>query len=171
MGRIDPLTFPASFTSWKTSFWKRNYNIYIILKLTTTAFCWRLKRPELNEAITLYSTFFYIEYIHNHLATKRRITMYIILDYLGVTLKSESQLPKKKVFYLFQQKPFKMMKNAFYFMLKALLLLKIFTFLFWLFVYVEKRLDKKPRVNFKVYDVTDWITSNYNTRIVQYLKK
>ena len=55
-----------------------------------------------------------------------------------------------------------MMKNAFYFMLKALFVLEIFTFLSWLFGYVEKRLDKKAMVNFKIYDVTDWTTNNYN---------
>ena len=50
------------------------------------------------------------------------------------------------------------MKNAFYFMLKALFVLEIFT----LFGYVEKRLDKKVDVNLKIYDVIDWATNNYN---------
>ena len=35
------------------------------------------------------------------------------------------------------------MKNALYFMLKAFFILEIFTFLYFLFGYVEKRLDKK----------------------------
>ena len=34
------------------------------------------------------------------------------------------------------------------------------------FCYVEKRLDKKARVSFKIYDVTDWKTDNYNTYVV-----
>ena len=59
------------------------------------------------------------------------------------------------------------MKNA----LKALFMLKIFASLSWLFGYVEKRLHKKAKVNFKVYDVTDSTTNNYNTYISQYLKK
>ena len=63
-----------------------------------------------------------------------------------------------------------MMKNA-YFILKALFILQIFTFLSWLFGYVEKRLDKKAKVNFEVHDVTAWTTNNYNTYIAQYLKK
>ena len=50
------------------------------------------------------------------------------------------------------------MKNAFYLMLKALFVLEIFT----LFGYVEKRLDNKADVNYKIYDVTDWATNNYN---------
>ena len=29
----------------------------------------------------------------------------------------------------------------------------------------------KAKVNFKIYDVTDWTTNNYNTHIAQYLKK
>ena len=52
------------------------------------------------------------------------------------------------------------MKNAFYFTLKALFVLKIFKFLPWLFSHVEKHLQ-----NYKVYDVTDWIISNYNTHV------
>ena len=63
------------------------------------------------------------------------------------------------------------MKNAFYFILKALFVLDIFTFLSWVFGYVEKRLDKKAMVNFKIYDVTDWTTNIYNIHIAQYLKK
>ena len=63
------------------------------------------------------------------------------------------------------------MKNAFYFMLKAVLIFEILTFTSWLFGYVEKRLDKKAMVNFKVYDVTDWTTNDHNTHIAQYLKK
>ena len=56
------------------------------------------------------------------------------------------------------------MKNAFCFTLKAIFVLKIFTFLSCLFGYVEKRLDNnKAMVNFKIYDVTDWIKNNFNT--------
>ena len=29
----------------------------------------------------------------------------------------------------------------------------------------------KTKVNFKIYDVTNWITNNYNTHISRYLKK
>ena len=63
-----------------------------------------------------------------------------------------------------------MVKNAFYFTLKALFVLEIFTFLSRLFGYVRKDLDKKDEVNFKIYNVTDWTTNDYNKHIVQYLK-
>ena len=43
--------------------------------------------------------------------------------------------------YLVHDSPFKMMKIAFYFTLKALFVLKIFKFLSYLFVHVEKRTD------------------------------
>ena len=43
-----------------------------------------------------------------------------------------------------------MMKNAFYFMFKALFVLEIFTFLSRPFGYVEKRLDQKTKVNFRL---------------------
>ena len=69
------------------------------------------------------------------------------------------------------ESPSKMIENAFYFMLKALFVLEIFTHLSYLFGYVEKRLDKKAMVNFKIYYVTEWTTNNYNTHITQYLKK
>ena len=57
-----------------------------------------------------------------------------------------------------------MMKNAFYFILKALFVLKIFKFLSRLFGHV-----KKDKVNFKIHNVTTWFINNYNTRIAQYL--
>ena len=44
-----------------------------------------------------------------------------------------------------------MMKNAFYFMLKAFFSLEMFTCLSSLFGYVEKRLNKKAKDNFKIY--------------------
>ena len=43
--------------------------------------------------------------------------------------------------------PLEIMKNVFYFMLKAVFVLEIVTFLSWLFGYVEKRLDEKAMVN------------------------
>ena len=48
--------------------------------------------------------------------------------------------------------------------MKALFVYEIFTFLSWLFfVYVEKSLDKKTKVKFKIYDAIDWTTNDYNT--------
>ena len=65
-----------------------------------------------------------------------------------------------------------MMNNAFYFILKALSVLKIFTFFFPdFFGYIKKRIDKKAKVNFKIYDITNWNTNNNNTHIAEYLKK
>ena len=63
------------------------------------------------------------------------------------------------------------MRNTFYFMWKALYVLEIFTLLSQRFGYVENQFDKKVKVNFEIYDVTDWETENYNTYIVKYLKK
>ena len=56
------------------------------------------------------------------------------------------------------------------FMLRALFVLDIFTFLSLNFGYVEKRLDKKAMVDFKIYDVTDWKANNCNTHIAQHFK-
>ena len=52
------------------------------------------------------------------------------------------------------------MKNAFYFILKALLILKIFTFLSWLFGHVEKRLFKKVRL------ISKFMTSQYDWQTI-----
>ena len=54
------------------------------------------------------------------------------------------------------------MNNAFYFTLKFLLIIKIFEFLSWLFDHVEKLLDYKDKINFKISDVAAWKTSNCN---------
>ena len=40
-----------------------------------------------------------------------------------------------------------------------------------LFGHVGKWPDKKDKFNFKIYDVIQWETNNYNTFIAQYLKK
>ena len=47
--------------------------------------------------------------------------------------------PSRKICVIcFIERPLKMMKNAFYFILNALFVLKIFKFLSWLFGHVEK---------------------------------
>ena len=57
------------------------------------------------------------------------------------------------------------------------MLFNLFSFLRYLnicpyfFDHVGKRLDKKAKVNSKIYDVTDWTTNNSNTHTAQYLKK
>ena len=64
-----------------------------------------------------------------------------------------------------------MIKNAFYFTSKALLVLKISKFLSWIFGYVAEQLDEKDKVNLKFYDVTPWLINICNTPIDQYLEK
>ena len=54
-------------------------------------------------------------------------------------LKTDSHLPKKILFICFNDSPSKMMINAFYFVLKAFFILKIFKFSSWLFEHVEKK--------------------------------
>ena len=73
---------------------------------------------------------------------------------------------KKIIFLYFNESPLKMIKNAFYFMLKTFFVLEMFT----IFGYVEKRLDKKVIVYFKIYDVRLG-KNDYNTDITQYLMK
>ena len=35
----------------------------------------------------------------------------------------------------------------------------------------KKWLDKKDEINFKIYDVTTWLTNKFNALIAQYLTK
>ena len=62
-----------------------------------------------------------------------------------------------------------MMKNYFYFFLKALFILV--RFLFSSFGYLEKQLDKKGKVTFKNYDITNEKKDIYNAHIAHYLIK
>ena len=66
--------------------------------------------------------------------------------------------------FLVCESPLKMMKNAFYFTLKALFVLEIFALTF---LYVEKWLVKKAMVNFKICDVRDCKINIYSTHITQ----
>ena len=59
------------------------------------------------------------------------------------------------------------MECAFYF----IFVLKLFKSLSRHFGHVVKRLDKKDKVNFEIYDVTAWLTNNYNRHSVEYLTK
>ena len=63
------------------------------------------------------------------------------------------------------------MKNAFYFISKALFVLKIFNFLSWLLGHVRKQIDYKDKVNLTFYDGPARLGNNCNTCIAQYLKK
>ena len=60
-----------------------------------------------------------------------------------------------------------MMKNTFY--VKISFALDIFNLLSWRFGYAENWLDKKAKVNFKIYEATVWTTNKYNAYIAQYL--
>ena len=79
----------------------------------------------------------------------------INFTYLGFTLKSTLTFQTKNSVYV-SEGSLKMMKNAFYFILKALFVCKIFKFLSWLFGHIKKRLDEKDKVNFKSHDVATW---------------
>ena len=71
------------------------------------------------------------------------------------TLKQDSHLPHKVSFICFHGRPSKMMRNAFYFILKALLFSGYLSFCPNVFGHLAKRLDKKAKINFKIYEVRD----------------
>ena len=53
-------------------------------------------------------------------------------------LKTDSHLPKIICFTCFDESPLKIMKNAFYFILKALFSLKLFRFLSWILGHIKE---------------------------------
>ena len=81
------------------------------------------------------------------------------------------QTPEIQRQFLATESPLKVTKNGFYFALKVLFIYEIFQFLFRIFGHIGKRLDKKAKVNFRIYDATNLITNRYNTHIARYLKK
>ena len=68
------------------------------------------------------------------------LTIFVLSKSYGcsVSLKSDSHLPKKICVICLIESPLKMMKNAFYFILKAFFILKIFQFLSRLFGHLGK---------------------------------
>ena len=66
------------------------------------------------------------------------LLIFKIVRSLQCILKVGLSPSKKNCVICFTESPLKMMKNAFYFILKALFVLKIFKFLSWLFGNVEK---------------------------------
>ena len=63
---------------------------------------------------------------------------YMITASVMIGLRVDSHLPIKLLLFTSMESPLKVMKNAFYFILKALFVLKIFKFLWWLFGHVGK---------------------------------
>ena len=69
---------------------------------------------------------------------KNKNCIFPFFKFWNMDLNSDSHLPKKFFIICLNHSPSKMMKNAFYIILKALFVLKIFKFLSWLFRHVEK---------------------------------
>ena len=65
--------------------------------------------------------------------------------------------------FLAAESPLKVIENGFYFMLKALFVYTIFRYLSGSFGHLGKGLDKKAKLKFKIYDVTNWQINNYKT--------
>ena len=78
--------------------------------------------------------------------------------------------PSKKICVIcLIERPLKMMRNALYFILKALLLSRYLSFCHDFLVMQEKWLDQIDKITFKIHDVTTWFTNNCGTCIVQYV--
>ena len=84
---------------------------------------------------------------------------------LQLSLKANSQSGPRQ--FLATGSPSKMMKNNFYFTLKSLFVLKTLKYLCQVFGHIQTRTDLKAKISFKIYDVINWETNNYNIEITQ----
>ena len=114
---FENMIFVAEVILFIKKFYKK---IYFIESLLTTEFCY---------------LFFYFSFTLFTLMNKFFFTGNNFLP----CLKPDSHLPRKEIYIIcFIESPLKVTKNAFYFILKALFVLKIFKFLSWLFGHVGK---------------------------------
>ena len=90
--------------------------------------------------------------------------------FLNTLTIEDTHLPKNCVI-CFNEIPLKVMKNAFYFTLALFLFSRYINFCLDFLVMQKKRLDSKVKVNFKIFDVINWLTNKCNTHIVQYLTR
>ena len=97
---------------------------------------WQKKQQYYNTTITHLFPFLHMVF-HMYVTTNKDLINIFQMIYFKVGLS-----PSKKICVIcFIESPLKVMKNAFYFILKALFVLKIFKFLSRLFGHVGKRLD------------------------------
>ena len=86
-----------------------------------------LKKDKLNYPLNPLIGNLNINSIRSKISDIREVFGKLQLNYF--VLKPGSHLPKKILFIFFNERSLKVMKNAFYFILKVLFVLKIFTFL------------------------------------------
>ena len=102
----------------------------------------------------------------------KRVTHHIEWSDLDQVTDVNLKVGSSHCFYLLQWiRSLQMRKNTINFMLKALSVFEILTFLSWYFSYLEKRFDKKSKFSFKIFDTTYLTANYYDAHIPQYLKK
>ena len=87
------------------------------------------------------------------------------LHCLSFTMKSQLPSMEKANFIWFDESPLRMMKNVFSFIIKALLILKLFKFSSCIVWSCRKWLEKKAKANFKIHDVINCETNKYKIHI------
>ena len=116
----------------------------------TTPLAWMVHNIHHFTPLSRYSSFFICSVHFEETSFKQNLKCYLVklnLIYCkGYWFKVGLSTSKKVVFICFNESPLKVMKNAYYFMLKAPFVLDIFTFLSWLYCYSEKQYDKKAEV-------------------------
>ena len=105
--------------NWSTTW---NLSLFCMSRSRTTKIYWVFI------SITSYKAF---------LKNKKRSGTSLLTSFRG-WLKVGLSSSRQNSFICFNESPLKMMKNAFYFIWKALFVLKIFKFFSWVFGYIEK---------------------------------
>ena len=75
-----------------------------------------------------------------HKTWLKTLAFFFVYVSRGVAIKVGVSSSKKNCFICFNESPLKKMENTFYFILKALFFLKIFKFLSWLLLIMQKKL-------------------------------
>ena len=154
--------------------WTYSISVYIQISSLDDVWTW------LNTTVVkgMYATHYYndepidpgfTQDMYSNLFGGSRLRQLRIKDRKFVSLKSNSHLPKK-LFYFLQ---WKLMKNAFYFIIEAFFVLKILKFLCWFFGHVETTAWFERQGQFQNlwrHSFTAWLTSSCNTHIAQYLR-
>ena len=106
----------------------------------------------------------FLKTVENKVIELRRLLMFQYIHSRTLTF-------QKNCVICFIESPLKMMKNAIYFFLNALFVLKIFKVLSWchhFLVMQKKRLDYIVKINYKIHDVPTWLVNSWNRNIAQY---
>ena len=149
-------------------FVQHHNNIFISLFNVLYSTCDKASEIYWNQSYFSTDRFFFIVFLPSDRYLLLSIINRLCYHMYNKSLKGGSSPSKKRFLYLLHRKPFRNKENCFLLNLKSYFCsqdINCFVLTFW--ECRNKRLDWKEKVNSKIYDVTGWLTKNYNTHINQ----